>query len=1163
MKASLPSLSFFIAALVLAPATIAAPVLPSAQAGLAPADARAAWQLPAVDKALRLAEDAKSAKGTPLRYAIAVPANGLGAAKAARPAGEWSTLPDGRAFWRLAVAAPGASSIDVGFSKFFLPHGAQLFFASADGKVVRGPYTDADNTRSGTFWTPIVPGEGAVLELVVPAALREHVALELDAAHPAHRDIFAPSFAKSGSCNVDSICPQGNPIRNQIGAEGRYTVNGFVCSGQLVNNTRGDRKRYFTSAHHCFDSQSEANTVVVYWRYESPTCRTPGSAQSGTPLPVQGNSIEQTGGATLIATEEDSDFTLVELNSALPQGINPYWDGWDRTTNVPTSTSVVHHPSGDEKRIAFDNDAPSSSDTGFPQVPGTKHWRIGDYELGTTEQGSSGSGLLNQDRRLIGFLSGGAASCTVIDYDAYGRVNAAWEGDGTPATRLRDWLDPTGSGAQVLDGTTECAAPTIALDGPTTGVAGQALTFTAVATGAGPFTFAWDVDNDGTTDRTLPNLTSSASISPAYPTATSTNVVVRVTDATGCTGQAQRAINVSAPDIVATAQPAQQVCGDGDAAVEPGERWRIPVRLFNAGGKTLDGGYAVFAPGTPAGGNADAFGHRVIDSTSPGCASQFVDISDQPTLPLVASGPEAGAGDDGHTAPIALGAGAFSFYGQPVTNIVMSTNGYLSTATADSGGDYDNNCALAAPDRGSFGGRLNVQHDDLVVQSGGGLRSRFFATCPRAPDSGGTPRACTVFQWNNMGQFASGGANGNAVFQAIVYAGTNEIVYQYQAALPDAGGSSSIGIQNEAANDRLQYACNTGNSAPAGRAVCLFEAASLPASLQPARVRLDTPAPAVNNLASGQEQTVNLDFRVDPAASCGSPLALRYVGTVDNVAYSLRGTSLLSTTVGAGGACNTSQCPASPTPIVANDGFFANPSRFGNGIGAFNIATSGDPTWFGLWFTGERNRNPTWLALQGDRIGDQAVVPIFRFTRTSDAPWSVASNVVGEAQVSYVNADEYVLTWVLDGVPGGEQQNSLYPRAPRPNPNRTGAWFFPAESGWGTAYDDHVLGGAFDEVGINYLYGGDGIARWTLGATSTAGTATIAQNTFLVHCPSCPNFADFISFPLGAGSVTRTFATNGTGTQTMNIVYPAPLSGTFTRNAVPFQLLTTPQPQGQ
>lgn len=1173
MKAWTLLLSLFLASTASAAPAAAPSRAPSERYVLPALASDAKIAVPPLDVGKAMAQDAAAPKEQPSRYAIGHDVSVAASAASKAADGQWTRLPDGTDVWRVAVEAPNARGIDLGFTRFWLPHGAALWLRSADGRGDRGPFTDADNESHGQLWSPIVLGSSLTIELEVPHALRDAVQLELTRVNSVYRDFWNGSSAKSGSCNVDVVCPAGDAWRDQIRSVAVYGLvgQGTFCTGELMNNTSGNRAPLFMTANHCGITPVNAASLVVYWNYQNSTCRTPGSPASG----ATGNGTLdqfQTGSvfrakAADSTTIAESDFTIVELDDAPSPAFNVFFAGWDRRNPAPSAATTIHHPNTDEKRISFENDPLSITnylqDTAL--AAGT-HLRIADWDVGTTEPGSSGSPLFSPEKRVIGVLSGGRAACGNDDSDWYGRTSVGWEGLGTPTRRLKDWLDPAGTNAQFIDGTNLCTPPNVTIDGPATGVAGTPLAFTAVATGAGPFTFAWDVDNDGATDRTQPNLTSTGSVSPSYPTATSTNVVVRVTDATGCVGQAQRAINVSAPDVVATAQPAQQVCGDGDAAIEPGERWRIPVRLFNAGGKALDGGHAVFAPGAPTGGNADTFGHRVIDSTSPDCDAQFVDISDQPALGLTPAS-TVSASDDGVTPQLAVGAGgsSFTFYGQPVTQVVMSTNGYLSTGEGDSGGDYDNNCALAPPDRGSTGGRFNVQHDDLVVQAGGGLRTRFFPTCPRPPDSGTGPRACAVFQWNNMGQYnGPGAATGNGVFQAILYSGTNEIVYQYQTALPDTGSSAAIGIQNPAASDRVQYACNQANSAPAGRAVCVFDAASLPPSLQSARVRLDTPAPAVNNLASGQEQTVNLDFRVDPAAACGAPLALRYIGTVDNVAYSLRGQSLLSTTVGAGGACTTSQCPASPAPIVANDGFFANPSRFGNGIGAFNIATgAADPTWFGLWFTGERNRLPTWLALQGDRNGDQAVVPIFRFTRTSDVPWSVTSSVVGEAQVTYVGPDEYVLTWVLDGVPGGEQQNSLYPRAPRPNPNRTGAWFFPAESGWGTAYDDHVLGGAFDEVGINYLYGGDGTARWTLGQTPTAGTATLPQNTFLVHCPTCANFADFISFPLGAGSVTRTFATGTTGTQSMNIVFPAPLSGTFTRNAVPFQMLTTPQPQGQ
>jgi hypothetical protein len=86
-------------------------------------------------------------------------------------------------------------------------------------------------------------------------------------------------------------------------------------------------------------------------------------------------------------------------------------------------------------------------------VPGDgTHWRIDDWEDGTTEPGSSGSGLWDQNHRLVGQLHGGYASCTSITSDWYGRIARSWEGGGSSATRLRDWLDPASTGTMVLDG---------------------------------------------------------------------------------------------------------------------------------------------------------------------------------------------------------------------------------------------------------------------------------------------------------------------------------------------------------------------------------------------------------------------------------------------------------------------------------------------------------------------------------------------------------------------------------------------------------------------------------------------------------------------------------------------------------------------------------------
>jgi hypothetical protein len=81
------------------------------------------------------------------------------------------------------------------------------------------------------------------------------------------------------------------------------------------------------------------------------------------------------------------------------------------------------------------------------------HWFVDAWDQGTTEPGSSGSALFHRgSKRLIGFLSGGLASCTnPAGFDCYGRFSEAWDGP-SRNQRLRDWLDPSGNGPRRING---------------------------------------------------------------------------------------------------------------------------------------------------------------------------------------------------------------------------------------------------------------------------------------------------------------------------------------------------------------------------------------------------------------------------------------------------------------------------------------------------------------------------------------------------------------------------------------------------------------------------------------------------------------------------------------------------------------------------------------
>jgi hypothetical protein len=193
--------------------------------------------------------------------------------------------------------------------------------------------------------------------------------------------------------------------------------------------------------------------VVTYWNFESPICGQ-----------LDGGSLEQAiSGSTFLARRRDADFCLIELDSAPPVEFEPVWTGWDRRADLlPEGSVAIHHPSGDEKAISFNED-PLSVGSNCITVggPSDTHWYVDNWEMGTTEAGSSGSGLWDRDSGLlIGFLSGGFASCSNPGgYDCYGRLASAWDGPSSEE-RLRDWLDPNDTGVEVVTG--ELPVPEIA-----------------------------------------------------------------------------------------------------------------------------------------------------------------------------------------------------------------------------------------------------------------------------------------------------------------------------------------------------------------------------------------------------------------------------------------------------------------------------------------------------------------------------------------------------------------------------------------------------------------------------------------------------------------------------------------------------------------------------
>lgn len=444
------------------------PVLPSRHAAT-PFDALPVTSLGAPDaSAVRAIETSPTGPGDPYQYGVIRSVD-------LRPTrdGTWEPLPSGAWLWRLRVTSPDARSLSVGFTRFDLPPSAALYVHDGSGDLIRGPYTAEDVTR-GQHWTPIVQSEALVVELRVSDAERNRVDLHLGRIiHGVRPLVETPGDVtpKSGACNVDVACDAADPWRDQVRSVASYTFPiGSVaasCSGALVNNTAQDGRYLFLTAEHCVSDPENAAGMVFYWNYENPTCRTPGSSDSG--VVSDDNPTEQSSsGATLLARYGNvhvngqiggrPDLTLVEVDDQIPDTYDLYYAGWNRADQTTSSAVSIHHPAGHAKRIAIDSDPTSITPYPSPSNSVESHLRIGAWNEGTTEGGSSGSPLFDPDGRIVGVLSGGVAGCIADgsrdndEPDWYGRLAFGYDQGDFGTTTFADVLDPLGTGATAIDG---------------------------------------------------------------------------------------------------------------------------------------------------------------------------------------------------------------------------------------------------------------------------------------------------------------------------------------------------------------------------------------------------------------------------------------------------------------------------------------------------------------------------------------------------------------------------------------------------------------------------------------------------------------------------------------------------------------------------------------
>ena len=408
--------------------------------------------MPAIDWAAVRQEDERG-PGTRFSKSMSADINPLAS-------GEWTDLPNGDRVWRMAVRSQGALSLAVFFDQVNLPEGGRLYLYKTDNWQLFGPYTPEKMPAGKRTWLGLIDGDQAVLEYYEPQSARGMLPFHIYRIdHGYRRDEGGPrspafDFGTSLACHDNAVCAPGDRLPDQrrgicriiiVVAEGMGR-----CTGNLMNNVRQDLTPYIYTGFHCMDGYTPEYDLWRFdFNYESAAC----------PEPAVEPDYDSMMGSIYRAGRRENDFLLVELMNDVPSQYMTYYLGWNRDGVGPDTSYIFHHPRGDIKKIGASYQAATvynssiNWDNGVTTPP-QNHFNV-IYSVGGFEVGSSGAALLNKTGKMVGHLHGGNPNLTDCTGSQawFGRLSRAWDGGGTPATRLKDWLDPDNTGVMELNGT--------------------------------------------------------------------------------------------------------------------------------------------------------------------------------------------------------------------------------------------------------------------------------------------------------------------------------------------------------------------------------------------------------------------------------------------------------------------------------------------------------------------------------------------------------------------------------------------------------------------------------------------------------------------------------------------------------------------------------------
>lgn len=375
------------------------------------------------------------------------------------------TTAEGTKVWRLGIHSAGALSLNVLFSEYELPEGAQLFLYNADQSQVLGAFNHLNNSELGLLPVAPIEGDSLIIEYQEPAsaAFRGKLCVgEVNHGYRSLRGLEPNDNTSSNSTSPAVICYQDSD--EQLDQLRRSVVLLIIdgttgCTGVLLNNTAQDGRPYFLTASHCLnnlfqvknpDYEAVAGRIVCFYQFESPFCGTL----------MRGTEELSTASAHYRAVDEEGDMALLELLETPPVYYQPYYAGWNITEQGGEGPFTgLHHPNYTVKRFCLtDQVEPATFDISEIKFYGKAHWHVSDWQIGYTNAGSSGSPLFNAHGEVIGALTGGNSTASNPKNDYYYRLAATWNTKTEPEHQLSHWLNPQANGQQRCEGLDPYAA---------------------------------------------------------------------------------------------------------------------------------------------------------------------------------------------------------------------------------------------------------------------------------------------------------------------------------------------------------------------------------------------------------------------------------------------------------------------------------------------------------------------------------------------------------------------------------------------------------------------------------------------------------------------------------------------------------------------------------